>query len=158
MGESKVRTTVTYIVGIIIPVVVGFVSAALTSNNMRIFAELNKPPMSPPAWLFPVAWTVLYVLMGIASARIVLIKGDDSKKLLVVYAFQLVFNFFWCILFFNLSNYWLAAAWLLVMWILVFMFTFISRKVDRIACICFVPYIIWCTFAMYLNIGVALLN
>ena len=158
MGETRNRTMLIYVVAIIIPVAVGILSAFLTGNNMMIFAELNKPPLAPPAWLFPVAWTILYVLMGLASARICLSGHPSTMKIMAVYVVQLIFNFFWSIIFFNFSMYWIATAWLLVMWLLILTFIKMSVGVDIVAVVCFIPYAIWCTFAMYLNIGVAVLN
>ncbi len=152
------KQVLTYAISIIIPLAVGMISAALSRNNMAVFAEINKPPLAPPGWLFPVAWTILYILMGIACARIFLSGDPSSRTILIVYGLQLFFNFFWCIFFFNMGKYWFSATWLLVMWILILVFILMSRKVDMIACACFVPYIVWSTFAMYLNVGVALLN
>lgn len=154
----RIKHVITYVICIAIPVAAGIISAFFTSNNMMIFAELNKPPLAPPAWLFPVAWTVLYILMGIASARVVLSGHEKTTQLIELYFAQLVLNFLWSIIFFNLSMYYFAAIWLFVMWLLIVIFTVKSRKVDMVAFCCFIPYVLWCTFALYLNIGVAMLN
>lgn len=158
MRETKSGTLLTYVIAIVIPVAVGMLSAFLTSDNMMIFSELNKPPLAPPAWLFPVAWTILYVLMGFASARIILSGHSNAMKIIAVYVVQLIFNFFWSIVFFHFSMYWFAAVWLFVMWLLILAFIKMSVKVDAVAAACFIPYALWCTFAMYLNLGVAILN
>ena len=89
---------------IAIPLAVGGVSALLTRGGMETFQALNKPPLAPPAWLFPVAWTVLYILMGIAS-YLVFTSGKPNKLALALYGVQLIFNFFWPIIFFGLERY-----------------------------------------------------
>lgn len=103
---------------IAIPLAVGGISALLTSNTMETFSTINKPPLSPPAWLFPVVWTILYVLMGIAS-YLVLTSEKPNRDALTTYAIQLAFNFFWSIIFFNFELYLLAFIWLVLLWLLI---------------------------------------
>ncbi|MBR5516726.1 MAG: tryptophan-rich sensory protein, partial [Firmicutes bacterium] len=84
------------LVCIAIPLLVGAISAFLTKNNMAMFGMINKPPLSPPAWLFPVVWTILYILMGIASYLVY--TSEKSVRVttaLKVYGLQLIFNFLW---------------------------------------------------------------
>ena len=146
------------------PLAVGGLSALLTMNAMNAFDEMNQPPLAPPAWLFPIAWTILYVLMGIASFLIYL-AGRKSKKnmgiakvALIIYGIQLVFNFVWSPLFFNAKLYWIAFAWLIVMWALIIVLMVKAGKISKGAVWCPLPYILWCTFAAYLNCGIAILN
>ena len=103
---------------IAIPLAVGGISALLTSNTMETFSTINQPPLSPPAWLFPVVWTILYVLMGIAS-YLVLTSEKPNRDALTTYAIQLAFNFFWSIIFFNFELYLLAFIWLVLLWLLI---------------------------------------
>ena len=148
------------IISILIPLAVGSISALLTRNSMMTFADLNKPPLSPPGWLFPVVWFILYVLMGIASY---LIYRQGTEKLevrhaLLVYAVQLLFNFFWSIIFFNLEWYLFAFLWLVALWLLILITIFRFAKLSAPAAYLMIPYLLWVTFAGYLNFGIYLLN
>jgi len=150
----------TFITAVFIPLAVGALSALATGGSMANFALINKPPLSPPAWLFPVVWTILYILMGIAS-YLVITSGADSqkiKKAISFYAIQLVFNFFWSIIFFNLEMYFFAAVWLVALFILVIYTTVLFYDISKNAAYLMIPYIIWLAFALYLNIGIFLLN
>lgn len=150
---------------ILVPVGVGGLSAALTMGAMSSFGEMKQPPFSPPAWLFPVAWTILYVLMGLAS-WLIWYTGtcnaktkDATRKLLIIYGVQLFFNFCWSPVFFNFKWYWFAFVWLIVMWAMIIALVAGVRKLlNRGAMVCLVPYLLWCTFAAYLNAGIAILN
>lgn len=151
---------------IAVPLCGGFIISLFTRDAMSKFGSFNQPPLAPPAWLFPVAWTVLYVLMGLAS-YFIWKKGYDSRKAadksasktaLIIYGIQLVFNFVWTPLFFSLGWYWPAFAWLLVMWALIIVLMMKAYRISRPAFWMLLPYIIWCTFAAYLNCGIAILN
>ena len=145
---------------IAIPLIVGGVSALISGGGMRAFEELNKPPLSPPGWLFPVVWTALYVLMGIAS-YLVLVSGENELKVmsaLKVYGLQLAFNFFWSIIFFNLESYLFAFVWLVALWILILLTMIKFFRIREAAGYLLLPYLAWVTFAGYLNLGIYLLN
>ena len=151
---------------IAVPLCGGFIISLFTRDAMSKFGSFNQPPLAPPAWLFPVAWTVLYVLMGLTS-YFIWKKGYDSRKAadksasktaLIIYGIQLVFNFVWTPLFFSLGWYWPAFAWLLVMWVLIIVLMMKVYRISRPAFWMLLPYIIWCTFAAYLNCGIAILN
>ena len=142
---------------IAIPLAVGGISALLTSSGMETFQALNKPPLSPPGWLFPVVWTLLYILMGIAS-YLVLTSGKPSRSALTFYGLQLLFNFFWSIIFFNLARYLFAFVWLIALWILIFITTVLFYKISKPAGYLMIPYLLWVAFAGYLNLFIYLLN
>lgn len=127
---------------------------------METFSALNKPPLSPPGWLFPVVWTILYVLMGVASYLVFTSDADtaDKEKALTVYGYQLIFNFFWSLWFFNLSLYLFSFIWLVVLWILIIITTVRFFRISKTAGYLMVPYLAWVTFAGYLNLGIYLLN
>lgn len=146
------------ILAIIIPLAVGGLSALITMNQMELFETVAKPPLAPPRWLFPVAWTILYILMGIASYLLYIADTEEGREALVLYGVQLFFNFFWSIIFFNLEAYWFALIWLFIMWIIILLLLIKSRKVDERAFWLLLPYFIWTTFAFYLNFGIAVLN
>ena len=142
-----------------IPLGVGGVSALLTSGNMQLFEEINKPPLSPPGWLFPVVWTILYILMGVALYLVAMAK--DTKANLPAYisfGAQLLFNFFWSIIFFNAKAYLFAFIWLVLLWVAIAVNIYFFYKVNKTAGKILIPYLIWVTFAGYLNFGIYLLN
>ena len=147
-----------YIISILIPLAVGALSAFLTMGGMEKFGSLRQPPLSPPDWLFPVAWTILYTLMGISAARIYLSQKEENNNALFVYGLQLVVNFFWSILFFNLEARLLALIWLILLISLVLTMIVKFKKLDSSAAYLQVPYLLWLVFAAYLNTGVWLLN
>lgn len=142
-----------------IPLAVGGLSA-LVSGGMGGYGELNQPPLSPPGWVFPVVWTALYLLMGYASYR-VLKSGAEPERIrraLVLYGAQLVLNFLWSPVFFGLQ--WRLAAFfvLLALWVLVWLTAQAFSKIDEKAGDLLFPYLLWVTFAGYLNLGAYLLN
>jgi len=147
------------IICILIPLCVGIVSGLLSRGGMEGFSSLEQPPLSPPAILFPIVWTILYVLMGIAS-YLVLVSDMPyrSKTALTVYGIQLVFNFVWSLIFFNLAAYVAAFIWLLVLWVLIIISTILFYGINKAAGFLMLPYLLWVTFAAYLNLGVAILN
>lgn len=142
---------------IAIPLAVGGISALLTRNSMATFETINKPPLSPPGWLFPVVWTILYILMGIAS-YLVLISEKPNSTALNVYGIQLVFNFLWSTIFFNLELYLFAFFWLVLLWLLILATTILFYQISKPAGYLMLPYLLWVTFAGYLNLGIYLLN
>ena len=142
---------------ILLPLLVGAISAFLTKDNMNIFEFLNKPPLSPPGFLFPIVWTILYTLMGIAS-YLVLTSNKSDDFALIFYGIQLVFNFFWSILFFNFEAYLFSFIWLVILWILILITTILFYKVSKPAGYLIIPYLLWVTFAGYLNLAIYLLN
>ncbi|MCI8590134.1 MAG: tryptophan-rich sensory protein [Clostridiales bacterium] len=142
---------------IVLPLAVGGLSALLTRGGMEVFQSLNKPLLSPPGWLFPVVWTILYILMGIAS-YLVLTSGKPNRAALTVYGIQLAFNFFWSIIFFNLEAYLFSFIWLVILWILIFVTMILFYGISKPAGYLLLPYLLWVTFAGYLNFYIYLLN
>lgn len=148
-----------FIACVALPLVVGGVSAALTGDAMSKFGQFNQPPLSPPAWLFPVAWSILYILMGIASFLIIIAKTKNKKAgTLTIYGVQLAFNFAWSLIFFLAEQYWIAFFWLITMWLMIIVLTVKAKKFSMAAMWMLMPYILWTTFAAYLNISIAILN
>lgn len=145
------------IICLAIPLAVGSLSALLTQNNMVTFQSINKPILAPPGWLFPVVWTILYILMGIAS-YLVLMSGKPNDAALTVYSIQLLFNFFWSIIFFNLELFLFAFIWLVLLWLLILKTTRLFYQLSPPAGYLMLPYLLWVTFAVYLNFSIFLLN
>ena len=148
------------IISILIPLAVGAVSAYLSSDVMAMFQNMRQPPLSPPGWLFPVVWTILYTLMGISSYIIYRQEAEPTvkKRALWIYAAQLIVNFFWSIFFFRLEWYWFSFFWLILLWILILAMILQFQKINKTAAYLQIPYLIWVTFAGYLNLSAALLN
>lgn len=150
---------------IIVPLGGGFIISMFTQNAMGQFDSFNQPPLAPPAWLFPVAWTILYILMGVASWLIYLALKKAKKSnqkcaraALIIYGAQLVLNFIWTPIFFSAGQYWLAFVILMAMWLLEIVLIIKAFKLSRPAFWCLLPYLLWTTFAAYLNISIAILN
>lgn len=148
------------VICIIIPLAIGGLAALLTMGSMQDFEALNKPPLSPPAWLFPVVWTLLYALMGVASYLVLEAPSAHGAKkdAFKIYFLQLAFNFFWSIIFFTLGAYEIAFAWLLILLALIVITTVRFWRISRAAGILMLPYIAWVTFAGYLNLAIAYIN
>lgn len=143
-----------------IPLAVGGVSALLTRGGMETFNMIEKPPLSPPGWLFPVVWTILYLLMGYASYRVLQSDAPQSEitQAQTAYGIQLVLNFFWSIWFFNFGLYWFSFVWLVALWVAILVTLVRFWRIDRVSGYLLLPYLAWVTFAGYLNLGIAMLN
>ena len=133
-------------------------SALSTMNSMGLYQSLNRPPLSPPGWLFGVVWTILFVLMGLSAYLVWITDSEDKKPALRLYGIQLAVNFVWSILFFCLQAYWFAFLWLLLLWVLIIAMIIAFMKVSFPAAMLQIPYLLWVTFAGYLSLFVALLN
>ena len=150
----------TLIFNLAVPLITGAVSGFLTRSAMQQYGQLNQPPLSPPSAVFPVVWTTLFLLMGI-SAYLVTMKRSDGLKsfdLPAVYWIQLIVNFIWPLIFFNLAIYGIALAWLILLIILVIYMIFQFHDIPPAAGWLQVPYLLWLIFAGYLNAGIWLLN
>lgn len=148
------------VVCIAIPLAVGGISALLTRGAVADFSSLEKPAFAPPAWLFPVVWTILYTLMGISSYLISEAKvlGTEKERALTIYFYQLIVNFLWPIFFFNFGWYLFSFFWLLLLWFLVLRMIRQFIRISRPAAWLNIPYIIWLTIAAGLNFGIWWLN
>lgn len=141
------------IIAIIVPLGSGVLAGLLSRSSIRAFDSVAKPPLYPPAWLFPVVWTVLYILMGVASYLVYTSDASESKinRALSLYFIQLAFAFLWPIAFFVFSAYLFAFIWLVIMWALIVAATVMFFRIRRPAGFLMIPYILWVTFAGYLN-------
>ena len=144
---------------IAIPVIGGAVTGLLTSGGMRGFDMVNQPPLSPPGWLFPIVWTILYTLMGISSYLIYENStGEKRRQALFIYAAQLIVNLLWPFFFFVLDWYLFSFVWLIGLWVLIFQMIREFSEISKIAAYINIPYLLWVTFAGYLNLGIWWLN
>ena len=143
-----------------VPLAVGGLSALLTRGGMERFKSLNKPPLTPPGWLFPVVWTILFLMMGAAS-YLVWKSGRPrraARTALTLYGVQLAFNFLWSMLFFNMGLYLAAFFELISRWLFILLTAARFYRLSRGAGYLLLPYLLWVAFAGYLNFGVYLLN
>jgi len=156
--RSKTRTLV---LCILFTVGVGALSAFLTRNSMDVYETINKPPLAPPAILFPIVWSVLYVLMGISFGNI-LNRGREqgiyTLPSVKIYLAQLAVNFFWSIIFFGLRAFVLSFLWLVLLWVLIIIMIDNFSKISKFAAYINIPYFLWVSFAAYLNFMIYRLN
>lgn len=153
--------TKNYIIGTLIPLAIGGLAAFLTRNNMQVYEGLNQPPLAPPGFLFPIVWTALYALMGIGSVMVYRSENADAgtrNKALFTYGLQLAVNFLWSLIFFNMQNYLLSFAVIIVLWVLIISMIVDFRRVNETAGNLQLPYLLWVTFAAYLNLMIYMLN
>ena len=140
------------------PLVSGALSWLVVSDAASSYGELALPLLSPPAWVFPAVWTVLYIMTGIASLRIYSSADPDRTNALYLFYIQLAVNVIWPFIFFGLCQYLVAFLWIILLWLLVLDTTVTFGNIDRKAGYLLVPYILWISFAAYLNLAVFFLN
>lgn len=140
----------------LLPIVGGALVGLIISGYMN-YGDMVKPPLSPPSYIFPIVWTILYILMGV-SYFIATKDKENDKELNQIYILQLLVNFFWPIIFFVLKMYFTAFFWIILLLILVIIMIKELLKNNKISGCLQIPYLIWLLFATYLNIGIFLLN
>lgn len=148
----------TLLLFIFLPLFLGFLSSQLISSNVALYDTLILPPFSPPAFLFPIVWTILYILMGISSYLIFVSDHPMKKSALILYVIQLFLNFIWSPIFFHLQMYGLAFLILVLLFIVVLLMTKQFFNISPIAGLFQIPYILWLVIAGYLNLTILLLN
>jgi len=156
-GEKHIGKLV---ISIIIAEAVGAISAFLGMSNQEMYGQLVKPVFSPPGWIFPIVWIILFFLMGTAAYRIWIRgkQGENVTRALVLYAIQLALNFMWTIIFFRFELYGLAFIELMILLVFILITTLEFRKIDKTAAYLMIPYILWVLFAGILNYAVWMLN
>lgn len=150
----------TLLKSVAIPLIVGGISALISMGGMKDFKNIKKPTFTPPMAVFPIAWTILFILMGIAF-YLVITSNTSTIKLsnaIKLYGAQLAFNFFWSIWFFALSLYWFSFVWLVALWVLIILTIISFYKISKPAAYLLIPYLLWVTFAGVINFSVALMN
>ncbi|MDY3845900.1 MAG: TspO/MBR family protein [Eubacteriales bacterium] len=150
-----------YIISVAIALGVGLLSAFLTGDSMDIYKTVNLPPLAPPSILFPIVWTILFILMGIGAALVYSRKDEMPKAVsnaLSTYAVNLIVNFMWSIIFFNFRAFLLSFVWLIFLLAVIIKMIKVFWKVSKVAAVLQIPYLIWVAFAGYLNFAIFLLN
>ncbi len=146
------------IIAILIPLAVGAVSAYLSRQGMEAYAMVKQPPLSLPDIVFPIVWTILYIIMGISSYLIYTSDSIKKDNALKWYGVQLTLNFFWSIIFFRFMLFLPAFIWLVLLIIAIAIMIYKFYGIKPVAAYMNIPYLIWCLFAAYLNFGVYILN
>lgn len=148
------------ILSVLLSLGVGFLSGFLVGNSSEVYANLVKPPLSPPAAVFPVVWTILYILMGISAYLIYVADASkkEKKEALKLYKIQLAMNFLWSFIFFKFNLYFAAFIWLMLLFVVVLIMIKKFNGIDDTAAALMVPYALWLAFAGYLNLMIILLN
>jgi len=155
---NKIKT---YIISILIALGTGFLAYSLTKDSMDIYTNIIKPPLAPPSILFPIVWSILYVLMGISSAMIYLKRKEkitESQNALSLYGANLIVNFTWSIIFFGFNKFLFAFIWLLFLLFIIIRMIISFEKLNKVAAYLQLPYMVWVIFAGYLNFAIWYIN
>ncbi len=149
-----------FLISIAIPLSVGGLSALITKDNMNLYSKIVTPTFTPPGWLFPVVWIILYLLMGVSLYIIWNSEVDVYKKIRAfgIFAIQLSLNFIWSPIFFNMQWFLVALMVLVLLWLFTFGMILSFYNISKIAGILQIPYLLWLTFAGYLNLAIYILN
>ena len=150
-----------YAIGIAIPLLVGGFSAFLTRNNMDLYSDVKMPPFAPPSILFPIVWTILYILMGISSVLVYrepAVPVADKKMALYYYFASLIVNFLWNIVFFNNRAFFITFLMIILLFFLIIKTITEYYKINKTAAYLQIPYALWVAFAGILNFAVWYLN
>ena len=149
----------TYGIFIGLTLAVGMLSGFLTREGMAQVSKLPQSVLTPPSWVFPVVWSILYTLMAIGAAKIWMSPESEERSMgLWLYLFQLIFNFFWSLFYFNMQAFGFSLLWLIALWILILLMILSWRKTDKLAAWLQIPYLIWVAFAGYQNFVMWRLN
>ncbi len=150
------KKTLLNIFYIFFPLIVGLLVSILTSGSFDL-NELNQPPLTPPGILFPIVWTILYLLIGI-SYYLYKKNTYTEKTEIIIYYTQLLVNALWTIIFFTLKLRFFSIIWILILVILIYTLITLFLQKYKLSAYLLIPYLIWCIFATYLTIGIYLLN
>lgn len=146
------------ILQVVLALLAGGLASLLGGETAPLYERLTPPPLAPPGWVFPVVWTALYILMGVAAGLVARSADVDRDRAMFFYYLQLGLNVLWPLVFFRFEWITVAAVWLLVLTLAVFATWRQFRAVNTAAGWLLVPYLLWCLFALYLNVGFAVLN
>lgn len=147
-----------YIVFILTTLLIGGLGGWATFANIDAYDMLIKPPLTPPDTAFPIVWSALFILMGIGAAIVWEKAPDFRKETLVVYGVQLALNLLWSVIFFAFQAYLVAFAWLIILWIAILVMILYFHKISSLSAYLQIPYLLWVSFAGYLNFMIWMLN
>lgn len=149
-----------FLISISIPLLIGGLSALITSGNMDIYSSIVRPPLSPTSWVFPVVWSILYFLMGVSLYLVWNSDASENEKrrAFLLFVIQLFLNFIWSPIFFNKQWFLFAFVVLVFLWVVTLLMIISFYKISKPAGLLQIPYLLWLTFAGYLNFAIYLLN
>lgn len=159
--ESKNKNNIFYFLLMMIITLGGAYLSYKFTGDMSIYSNtITQPKFVPPAIVFKIVWPILYVLMGVASYRILVAykNGEASKYPLILYFIQLALNLMWPLIFFKLRLVAIAAIELLLLLVIVILMTIEFFKVDKVSGFLVVPYVLWLIFALVLNFALFWVN
>jgi len=145
------------VISIAIPILVGLIGSLLGNSSMG-FDMINKPNFSPPGYIFPIVWTILYILMGISSYIVYNSKNNKKDEAIVIYGLQLLVNMLWTFFFFNLKWYLFSFIWIILLIVLVSVMIYRFVKINKLSGYLQIPYLVWLVFASILNLSIYILN
>jgi tryptophan-rich sensory protein len=151
----KLKKLIVYLVATFL---FGVIGTLLGGGTGQIYSSINKPPLSPPSIVFPIVWSILYLLMGISAYFLSNERNANTSVLLKLYWIQLALNALWPLFFWRFKVYYFAAVIIVAILVLVAWIIVKAFKINKLSAYFLLPYIVWLLFALYLNIGVAVLN
>lgn len=143
---------------VLITIGIGALGNLLSGNVSEMYAELNKPPLAPSGIVFPIVWNILYALLGTGAYILSTEKSIDVPSVLKLYWLQIILNPVWSVIFWRFGLYTPAAFLLGLLIILAIVMIVRASRINKVSALLFVPYLLWLCFALYLNIGIAILN
>ena len=154
------KNIIALIISVLLAEGIGLLSGFLSMTASSDYEKFIKPPFSPPGWVFPVVWTILFFLMAVAAYRIWMKgkSGEEARKALVLYGTQLFLNFLWSIIFFRFRLYAIAFLELILLLVFILLTTFEFYRIDKRSAYLMIPYIAWVSFAGVLNFAIWMLN
>ncbi len=153
----KIKSTVKLIIAISIPLIAGFIGSYFTMPAIsNWYADLIKPTLNPPNWIFAPVWTTLYILMGI-SFFLIWQKGKNYLPL-SVFGIQVLLNTTWSILFFGVQRLDFAFLNIVLLWFMIILTMILFFRISKVAMYLLIPYVLWVSFAGYLNLTIWILN
>lgn len=152
-----------FIVTVATILVLGLLSGTFVTNSSFDYTSLERPFFAPPGWLFGVAWTILYILIGIVFARLIEKsfgekQNKEGKGTLILFTVHFIMNLLWSFWFFGLGLFWFSAVWIILMDILLWVILTRLKKIDPLSWKLMIPYFLWLLFATALNLSIAFLN
>ncbi|MDD4164849.1 MAG: tryptophan-rich sensory protein [Eubacteriales bacterium] len=146
------------LISILISVGVGAFAGIITTGTVDFYDEIQLPGLSPPSFVFPIVWSVLYILMGVSAYMVYSSEAKSKNTALKIYGVQLLLNSIWPLIFFNMRRCLFAFVIIVFLWAMIFLMMVLFWKINKKAALLQIPYILWVSYAAYLNISICILN